>query len=282
MSYSIKPSSRLDWARRFVRRVSPKRMYGVAAGLLDASWGTIRVGYKQYSALRALYPDRCRPNSEAVQLNLSQLRHPIWVRPGTTDAGGVVHSVVREAYGSFLPRGQVRTIVDAGANIGDTSVWYLNRFPEATVIALEPDIDNYSLLVKNCEPYGPRALALNAALWPTRSQLTFHRSGMASSHSVGALQGPSAVGAIEGLPIPALLDSINKRGKASIDAIDVLKCDIEGAELNVFSEGCDEWLPKVRCIVIEIHSGAHEAVMSATRRHGFQHRIFRELHVFWQ
>ena len=282
MSYTLRASSRTDGIRRFIRRVSPRNVYQMAAELSDGYWGAIRIGYKQYSALRALYPDRCSLNSTAVEFKLPQLNHPVWIRPGTTDANEVVHTVVREAYGSLLPEGPVRLIVDAGANIGDTTVWYLNKFPDATVVALEPDVENHALLVRNCNPYGTRAIPLNAALWPTNRKLALHRSGMASGHSVSASPNPSPEDATEGVPIPALLASINKRGAAAIDAIDILKCDIEGAEVQVFGESSDEWLPKIRCILIEIHgAAAYETVMGATRRHGFHHRVYRDTHIFW-
>lgn len=275
---------RADFIRRTVRLVLPELLYRVAAELLDAFWGTLRLGYHKYCAIRALYPDQCRYESRAVSISLPQLRHAVWIRPGTTDASELVHSVIREAYRSFLPDRPVRTIVDAGANIGDTTVWYLNRFSGATVVALEPDADNYALLVRNCQPYGRRAIALNAALWPTRRQLALCRSGKASEHSVSASPGAAADSTIDGLPIPALMNLIGStQGGMGIKEIDILKCDIEGAELNVFEENSDEWLPNVRSIVIEIHGArAHEVVMRATGRHGFQHRVYRDTHVFWR
>jgi len=67
------------------------------------------------------------------------------------------------------------------------------------------------------------------------------------------------------------------------EAIDVLKLDIEGAELHLFGPSSDAWLPKVRSIVIEVHGiEAHQAVLSQTRRHGFRHRIYRDTHIFWR
>ncbi|RYG31009.1 MAG: FkbM family methyltransferase, partial [Chitinophagaceae bacterium] len=46
-----------------------------------------------------------------------------------------------------------RTIVDAGANIGLFSVLMKSRFPESTIIAIEPDQLNFELLEKNISSY---------------------------------------------------------------------------------------------------------------------------------
>jgi hypothetical protein len=63
--------------------------------------------------------------------------------------------------------------------------------------------------------------------------------------------------------------------------IDILKLDIEGAELELFRSNPDPWLSRTRSIAIEIHSPeAYTAVDAATRRHGFSKRQYRELFFF--
>jgi FkbM family methyltransferase len=207
---------------------------------------------------------------------LPTLHHPIYVRPGTTDASEVVNNCIRQAYGVLFPPEPIRLIVDAGASIGDTTAWYLSKFPSATVIALEPAPDNYALLLKNCGPYGPRALPLNVALWPRSAKLAFCRSALADAHSVR--DATSQRGATcEAVPVSALLRLVNA------DTIDIFKCDIEGAEIGVFSDQCDDWLPRVRSILIEVHSAdAYVTVLAACSRHGFRHSTYRGLQVFWR
>ena len=41
--------------------------------------------------------------------------------------------------------------IDAGANIGLTSIYFANKFPNAKIVALEPEIDNYIILQKNIQ-----------------------------------------------------------------------------------------------------------------------------------
>jgi hypothetical protein len=69
--------------------------------------------------------------------------------------------------------------------------------------------------------------------------------------------------------------------RQGISQVDILKLDIEDAELVLFSSTPDSWLGNVRTIAIEIHSAASlEAVRAATSRHKFSHRVYRNLHFF--
>ena len=57
--------------------------------------------------------------------------------------------------------------------------------------------------------------------------------------------------------------------------MDILKVDIEGAELEIFSQGTAEWLPRVDLIIIETHDwfrpGSDAAVRMAVQE------LFEEL-----
>jgi len=59
----------------------------------------------------------------------------------------------------------VRTIVDLGANVGYASIVFLNAFPNAYVLAVEPDPKNAVLCARNLSPYGNRARLVEAAAW---------------------------------------------------------------------------------------------------------------------
>ena len=47
--------------------------------------------------------------------------------------------------------------------------------------------------------------------------------------------------------MPSILREFN------ISTVDILKVDIEGAEAQVFGPGCEEWLGRVRSLVVEVH-----------------------------
>jgi FkbM family methyltransferase len=167
--------------------------------------------------------------------------------------------------------------VDAGAYIGDTTAWYLSKYPDATVVGLEPDPDNYSLLLKNCRPYGARAVLLNAGLWHTQTRLTLAASAGHTGISASEAVSTETEAGTEGVTVPYLLNLLRR------DEIDILKLDIEGAELQVFGANSDEWLAAVRCIVVEIHGHSeHDAVYRAIGRHSFKSKRYRGTHIFWR
>ncbi|HLW78907.1 MAG TPA: FkbM family methyltransferase, partial [Terriglobia bacterium] len=284
--------------RRVARNVAPLFIYELAAELWSGLYGIRAMGWRPFFEFRALFDDRHAPGSAPVAVRIRGIRHPVFVRPGTTDPVTLLHSCMREAYGKYLPAGpaaSVRLIVDAGANLGDTTVWYLNRFPAATVIAIEPDRDNFRILSLNCAPYGTRAVLKRAALWPDESaRLTVGKSTMASAIEVSPglpRSGPTGDAAASGLGDAARLDGPGVEAAAGAEgddcpavslaglmkeagaaAIDIFKCDIEGAETPLFTENYEAWLPHTRHIAIEIHTeAARQAVFSATAKFGFRH-----------
>ena len=57
-----------------------------------------------------------------------------------------------------------RVVVDAGANIGLSTVFFANKFPQAKIVAIEPEPSNFAMLRDNVAPY-PNVTPVQAALW---------------------------------------------------------------------------------------------------------------------
>jgi FkbM family methyltransferase len=187
----------------------------------------------------------------------------------------VLHAIAREAYSYRLPASPVHFVIDAGANIGDTTVWYATRFPEALVAAIEPNPYNFEILSRNCALYGDRIRLFKAGLWPVADR---------SLAVLGATEGSWVEESSDASGLSCrTLDPLTILRDAGFETIDIFKIDIEGAELPLFSGDCDKWLQKTRSITIEIHSQeAREAILSATKRNGFKFAVYRDLHVFWK
>lgn len=142
-------------------------------------------------------------------------------------------------------------IVDAGANIGCATRYFRDRFPGATILALEPDPANYEVLVKNCPP-ADRLVCMNKGLWPVRAQLNLDY-GIGAECAVRTTPlnpavevGPSASPVCETVTMHDIISSYGK--------VDILKIDIEGAEAELFSPRHDlSWLLDVSAIAIELH-----------------------------
>src|SRR5262249_47044026 len=121
-------------------------------------WDQVR----SYAAL----PRRARP----VIVRLAG--KPVWLRPWTSDYACYQQVFREQEYAGVEGIGDPRIIIDCGANIGLASIYFLTRFPECTVLAVEPDPENVSICRHNLLPYGARAKVVHGAVWSDRGRLT--------------------------------------------------------------------------------------------------------------
>ena len=63
---------------------------------------------------------------------------------------------------SFMRKGDI--VLDAGANIGASAIYFARRYPNARIFALEPEQENYDLLLRNTHRYH-NIIPIKAALW---------------------------------------------------------------------------------------------------------------------
>jgi FkbM family methyltransferase len=175
---------------------------------------------------------------------------PFHFRHATTDKYIIVEVLLSGQYECLLGARDVHTIIDAGANIGTTSVFLLNAYPDATVIALEPDPGNFAVLARNLSYYGARAIPLQQALWHRSEPLVLDRGHFRDGgewsfqvKSTGSSDRPE----VEGLTLDELVNAFN------LDTVDILKIDIEGAERHVFGPSRPASLDRVTTIAIELH-----------------------------
>jgi FkbM family methyltransferase len=230
---------------------------------------SLRVGWSESGRL---VDAPALPAGGILDFRLAWLPHPVFVRTASTDAETLEACLVREYYGYLHPPDPVRFIVDAGANSGYASIFFLQRFPQAAVAALEPDPDNFAMAQRNLEPYGDRVTLMPLAIWPTASELRLVRR-----HRHDASQ--TVESSVDGVACAAI-DPLTLLQKHKQERINVFKCDIEGAERQLFAES-DAWLERTDHIAIEIHGpAAYQIVSAATRRHGFSCRVSHRLHYF--
>jgi FkbM family methyltransferase len=190
-------------------------------------------------------------------------RHTVSLRIRTSDVPTFREVFLQEGYRLSL-RTAPRVIVDAGANIGLTSVYFAIRFPQARIVAVEPEASNCAMLVANARPY-PSITVVQAALWNENAMIDVidpgkGKWGFQTRNSGNDAAGP-AVGRVPAVTVDALMRA------HAIDFIDVLKIDIEGAEREVFADP-SAWIDRVGVIVIELHerlkSGCNRSVYCAT------------------
>lgn len=156
-------------------------------------------------------------------------------------------------------------VFDCGANRGDFSEWAAKRF-NATVYAFEADPKIACNL-----PAGDRVKAFNVAIAGRDGSAILRRALQQCSSTVFNLQ---AI-ATDTLPITTRdLSSICK--EHNIARVNLLKLDIEGAELDVLEEATPELLASVDQITCEFHDfldSSHRprirALLSRMKRSGF-------------
>jgi len=140
----------------------------------------------------------------------------------------------------------VHTIIDCGANIGITALYFAARYPNARIYSVEPDPSNFAILKQNVASE-PRITPINAAVVGRNTGPVFlSQDRPAWGNSISQSQGAGSAVEVEAMTIGELCE------RYAIERIDLLKVDIEGAEEPLFAE--PHFLPKVGFIVIELHN----------------------------
>ncbi len=216
-------------------------------------------------ALRAL------AGSDLLELRLPGYREPILARGGSSDLHVFEKVFVREEYRCFLP--EARRIVDLGANVGYAALYFAQRYPEARVIAVEPDPANCALLRRNTARR-PSIIPIQAAVWSRRTRLRIANPEDASWSRRVAEQ-PD--GGVDGVPAITMAEILAISGDGPID---ILKIDIESAEKELFDDPEAAWLDRVHVIIIELHDnlrpGCSAAFYRALSRRRFNQYIIGE------
>jgi len=161
-----------------------------------------------------------------------------------------------------------RLILDVGANVGFSSMYFAEHFPNAKIIAFEPDLENFKMLSKNVNSIN-NCLFENKAIWSYQTTLAIadtFRDGESWSHSVTENLNVPYLYKIEATDLNSIINAYN------INSIDLLKIDIEGAEGEVFSErGNLDFLNIVKILALEIHDEVcdREYILTVLKRHDF-------------
>lgn len=208
------------------------------------------------------YYSQLTSGKEIIEAKIRGFEHPIFLRNKTSDIATFDQVIKHKEYKFNYWRG-VDVILDLGANIGLASIYYKSLFPNATIIAVEPDQSNYELLVKNTERY-KNIICIKAGVWhkPTRLKIIDEN---ASKWSFITLEDPS--GNIETISIEQIISSY------SLTKIDIIKMDIESAEKEVFEAGISKWSGITKMLILELHDrykpGCSKAVFTELVKYNF-------------
>lgn len=251
----------VDPLSKFIKASRPFR---ARFGQMSGSWLWI-----------SMLSEKFRKPGELMRVRVPGVMSPVFLRAHTSDIEAFcqifVHGELDEPTGR-----EVRSIVDAGANIGLAAVFLANKYPQADVLALEVSEGNVSLLRMNVSGY-PRIRQMTAGLWS-------HQTGL---RIVNPDDAPWAF-RVDEVPVgsPGAIPSIGVVDAARFfrsGFIDLLKMDIEGSELAVLNRDSDAWLPLVGRLMIELHDrfapGCSEALDRAIARFSHRRTTRGEYHV---
>lgn len=158
------------------------------------------------------------------------------------DLSGIpaVQARLDAAYQRIIANGQVPVIVDGGANVGAAAIWFSQRYPQAHIIAVEPEAGNYAVLSENVSTWR-NVLPVNAAL------------GGEPGHVV-----------VEGAEFGWAAQTVRSEKGVTVLTIDdcvalvpeghqfIVKIDIEGFEEDLFHRNVG-WVAETTAIAIEPH-----------------------------
>jgi len=172
--------------------------------------------------------------------------YKFYLRGNTVDFDVFNGIFTKNEYSFNIPHRSIEYIVDAGAFIGASTVFFKLRFPEAKIIAVEPEKTNYELLKKNTSSYD-NIYNVNGGVWFIDADLEIKNYKVPKyAFQVQECTNNNLI-KIPGWSLESLLRQFH------FPYIDLLKIDIEGAEKILFNNKIIPVLRKTRLIIIELH-----------------------------
>lgn len=212
-----------------------------------------------FGALRGTFLLLCakvspRSRGREVKVVAPDSGAPFIVRLGTSDVMVFNDIHRRQAYGwNFSSPPEV--IVDAGAYTGLSTAFFAARYPGAVIIAIEPDDENFELLVRNTSRY-KNIHYVHGALWAESGSVCLMDPGegawslrlLESAHSTIAARSnlPASSTSVRAVTITDIMREYD------LKKIDLLKIDVEGSEREIFASA-DSWMDSVHAICVELH-----------------------------
>lgn len=141
-----------------------------------------------------------------------------------------------------------RTVLDLGANIGLTAIKLKRQFPDATLIAVEPDPGSAQICRANLSRMDGAVVLEMAIGWEGGPVRCTNPDAPSISRQFESCDRDDRR-AIQEISIRGILDQYQCRSPI------LVKMDIEGAEASCFEHG-GSWLPAVQGVLVEAHSGS--------------------------
>ena len=151
----------------------------------------------------------------------------------------------------FNSRNDKPVIIDGGANLGMSVIYFKELYPNSSIIAFEPDPHIFDYLKRNIKSFGYQDVKIiNKAVWVRDETISFLKEGGAG----GRIQEVEESTDHEFVEVECIrLKQFLMEGR-----VDFLKLDIEGSEYEVLKD-CADSLNQVANLFIEYHSFVNKA-----------------------
>jgi len=224
---------------------------------------------------------------EAVALQTPLRPEPLWLRPGEHDLA-IFHEIwvkreydirrapqfahTQQAYAAEVARGGRPLIIDCGAHIGFSVLWWRSMFPRARIVAVEPSSRNAGLLRRNVAG-DDGVTVLDGGIWDRacRLRIADPRAGV-TAFEMEETEEPDALRA---WTIPEIME------QAGASRCLLVKVDIEGGEAALFRSNTG-WLAATQSLAVELHDwmlpgrGTSRAMLVSLAEAGFEFRVGAE------
>jgi FkbM family methyltransferase len=225
---------------------------------------TLRKAIKKYGWQGAVMYFKIKTGNTR-NLRIPGIKNAVRLRRISDDVKLFKQLLIHEEY-EFKSPVEAKFIIDAGANIGLSAVFFARKFPDAVLVAIEPEKENFRLLCDNTASY-PNIKPINAGLWFKSTTLEVVDPAVGST---GFMVKETSSGSPNGFKAISVQEILQMYDQLYID---LFKIDIEGAEKELLSEN-SSWLSKSKMIIVELHdrkkTGCSQAFFNAFHGRNFE------------
>ncbi len=210
-----------------------------------------------------------KPGYGSVTVNGRPFRY----RHGTSDAFVLYECALRGRKAAYFsknlpPQREVRTIVDVGANVGASGLFWKARYPEARLLCFEPVTENFALLSENLAGYASTE-CYNEGLGSADAQLELIASPGAGNQGGWSLYQRGQKGA-EARQRVTIRRSGARLAELAVHSIDILKVDTEGHEREILLGLEPGILERTGYITGELHGERDFELLDWLEQRGFR------------
>lgn len=199
---------------------------------------------------------------ESLTISYHQSVREIFVRPNTSDTEVVGQIFVDKAFDisrlkrigelkAFLSKarqsGKRPLIIDAGANIGLTSIYFSAQCQDSLIVAIEPEPSNFAMLFNNVDGLQVLPIPCALAATPHTAVVVDTGEGFWAFQTREALPADNSQDTVDCITVNEIYSAHRAEAFPFI-----VKVDIEGGEKELFENNI-EWVQETPIIIVELH-----------------------------